>query len=518
MEEALSDQRLDNLVEGIVRLSSGDLSARLEVSPARDSIDAVISGVNLLAEELEVMYDELEQRVEDRTALLREAQGKLELMAMSDGLTGLPNRTMLSQRIDQENDGAAAGAKPPALLFLDLDGFKSVNDSLGHSAGDEVLIEVARRLAAAVRSTDTVARLGGDEFAILLPQTGALQAKDIAHRVLETLRPEMLVANTIIRTNASIGVRQGEAGRTAEEMMRDADTAMYAAKNRGRGVVQIFESSMLHAVQQRLSTLEELRGSVASGELTVHYQPVVALASGALVGAEALVRWMHPSRGLLLPSEFLDLAEESGIISEIGGWMIEAVMSQFVHWRAIIGEKPFAVRVNLSAAETRDPDLVEHVDQMLTKYDVEPGRLILEITETTLMTDRGASLANLRGLRDLGVGIEIDDFGTGYSSISYLRDLPADSVKMDRSLIAGIAGDQKSARFTAAVLQLIGSADMAAVAEGVESSEQVELLVAMGCEYGQGYFFGHPMDAQKMNKHLIDSIDPRPGRTNMGTE
>ncbi|MHA7156254.1 putative bifunctional diguanylate cyclase/phosphodiesterase [Arthrobacter sp. TMN-50] len=498
MAEEFPDQRLDALVEGIVRLSSGDLSARMKISPARDSMDAVINGVNLLAEELEVLYKELEQRVRDRTARLHAAQVELERMAMYDNLTGLPNRTLLRRRIDDETLAATLGALPPALILLDLDEFKAVNDSLGHSAGDHVLIEVGRRLTSTVRESDTVARLGGDEFAVLLPQTTDQEASAIAGRALDALRPEMIVSDTSIRTLASIGVRCGQSGLNGEDMLRDADTAMYDAKNRGRGNVQVFHPAMLQATFDRFRTLEELRRAVASGELRVHYQPVVSLATSAIVGAEALVRWQHPERGLLHPEDFMGMAEESGLVLDIGEWMIAAVVTQLGDWREMLDGRDFSMRVNLSASESRTPCLVGFIDRTLADHRVSASRLILEITETSIMTDQAASTKNLGGLRALGVGVEIDDFGTGYSSISYLRKLPAQAVKMDSSLIEDIATDPLQLKFVGAVLHLIEAAGLVSVAEGIETPDQARLLTEMGCIYGQGYLFGRPTDAATM--------------------
>ncbi|NOJ58840.1 EAL domain-containing protein [Arthrobacter sp. 260] len=496
--EDLPDQRLDALVEGIVRLSSGDLSARLEVSPARDSVDAVISGVNLLAEELEFLYKELEQRVQDRTASLHAAQVELERLAMYDSLTGLPNRYMLRRRIDAEMVAAAQGMDPAALILLDLDAFKAVNDSLGHSAGDEVLIEVGRRLTSAVRDTDTVARLGGDEFAVLLPQTSDRMALEIAGRALEALSPEMMVSGISIRTFASIGVRCGETGQTGEDLMRDADTAMYVAKKRGRGNVQVFDPAMLKATHERFNTLEELRRGIPVGELRVHYQPVVSLTTSAVVGAEALVRWQHPRRGLLHPEDFIGIAEESGLVLDVDEWVIREVTSQLGDWERLLTGRNFAVRVNLSAATSSTPGLLGLIKRRLVDHAVPSGRLIVEITETSLMTDPGASTANLRALRALGVGVEIDDFGTGYSSISYLRKLPAQAVKMDSSLIEDIAKDPRQQKFIAAVLQLIEAAGLTSIAEGIETADQARILADMGCCLGQGYFFARPMKAANM--------------------
>ncbi|GAB3528182.1 putative bifunctional diguanylate cyclase/phosphodiesterase [Arthrobacter monumenti] len=502
MEQFVSDPRLDKLVDGIVRLSSGDLTARLEISPARDSIDAVISGVNLLAEELNVMYQDLEKRVEERTAMLREAQVELQRMAMTDNLTGLANRALLSERMSREVQAAVDSGKPPALIFLDLDTFKDVNDSLGHAAGDRVLVEVARRLKGVVRTTDTVARLGGDEFALLLPETDEAQARAVAERTLEALRPAIIVAGTRIWTMASIGVRCGEDGHNAETLMQDADAAMYAAKSGGKGIVRVFDPSILDAARQRSRLTSELRHGIEAHQLLVHYQPVVGLGSGKITGAEALVRWQHPERGLLYPDDFVSVAEETGLIAELGQWMIQTAVHQLAAWKDMLSGRPFALRVNLSAMEMREPDLAGFIAAALAASDVPPSKLIVEITETVLMTGDVVSSENLRQLNRLGVGVEIDDFGTGYSSISYLRELPADTVKMDRSLIAEIANDPEQKIFVAAVLQLISAAGLTAVAEGIETAGQADQLRRLDCLYGQGRYFSPPVTADAMTGML----------------
>lgn len=501
-EQFASDPRLDQLVDGIVRLSSGDLSARLEVSPARDSLDAVISGVNLLAEELHVIYQDLEDRVEARTAALREAQVELERMAMSDSLTGLANRTMLSAQMDQAAAEAISGGRPPALIFLDLDTFKTINDSHGHAAGDAVLVEVAQRLNSVVGERDIVARLGGDEFALLLPETDDERALNIAERVLDALRPPVAAAGTKIWILASIGVRYGEVGYSSEALMRDADTAMYTAKSRGKGVVQVFDADLRNAARERMNTIAELGIAIARDQLVVHYQPVVQLGTGKIVGAEALVRWLHPERGLVYPDQFVNIAEESGLIAELGRWMIRAAVQQLAQWKCRLTGIPFGLRINLSATDTRRPGLADFIARTLGEHDVPPQRLTIEITETVLMTGDAVSTANLRDLSAMGVGVEIDDFGTGYSSISYLRRLPADTVKMDRSLIDGIAEDPGQRTFVAAVLQLIAAAGLTALAEGIETAEQAQHLHELGCRYGQGQYFSAPVTASRMSEML----------------
>jgi diguanylate cyclase len=493
-KKSVEDPRLQLLVDGVVRLAAGDLEARIEPSSHRDDIDAVITGVNLLAEELGHIHADLEQRVAARTAMLRRTQVELEQMAKTDALTGLANRTLLTERIQEAVRSSANGGKAPAVLLLDLDSFKAINDILGHSAGDAVLVEVAKRLRSAVRATDTVARLGGDEFAILIAAATEAEILRIAHRASEYLQDSMCIGMETVWAMASIGVCIGTPGCRAEELMRDADIAMYQAKARGRNNVQLFHPDMLDAVQERSRITAELRTAVAGGELALLYQPVVELASGRVIGVEALVRWHHPVRGTIMPGSFIGIAEETGLIFELGRWVLHEGITQMVRWSQTDPDLPdYCLHINLSAAELLRTDLLDDIRDTLARYAVEPRRLVLEITETVLMARETGQEQVLSGLRELGVGLQIDDFGTGYSSISYLRSLPADTVKVDQSLIKGMESDPRQQKFVSAILQLIFAAGLNATVEGIETAEQAAQLGAMGCLYGQGYFYGYPV-------------------------
>jgi len=501
MTEAFDDRRLDELVDLIVKLASGNLSARLAASDARDSVDAVITGINLLAEELDVMYKTLEHRVAERTADLEQARRDMERLALNDALTGLANRTLLAERIGQAIVRSERGERPPCVLLLDLDEFKTINDGLGHSAGDCVLVDVAKRLSSVVRNTDTVARLGGDEFAILMPGTTEEDALRIAHRALAELQQPFAVGDRAVWAGASIGVCFGQRGQSADLLLRDADTAMYAAKARGRGNVQVFRAEMHHAAQERLQVGSELGVAVAQGQLRVHYQPIVELATGKITAVEALVRWVHPQRGLLLPADFMPIAEDSGHIVELGHWVLLQAIGQLSKW-ADTRPEPLHMHVNLGAVEVRWPGLTEFIAETLKQHGVKPDRLALEVSETGLMTGDIAALEALRTLRDLGVGIEIDDFGTGYSSISYLRRLPIDTVKIDHSLINEFESDSEQVKFVGAMLRLIESLGLRTVAEGIETATQMEQLLGLGCHYGQGTLFGEPLAADDMTTLL----------------
>jgi len=502
-QEDNADPRLQELGEGVVRLAAGQLNSRMTPSARRDDIDAVIIGVNLLAEELEYSYSDLEQRVADRTAMLRNIQVELEMVAKTDALTGLANRTLLNERILEAIAGSEASGKAPAVLVLDLDSFKPINDTLGHSAGDAVLIEVAQRVRSAVRHGDTVARLGGDEFAVLVTEATPEKILQVAHRIAEELQDSIQLGTETVWAMASIGVCIGAPGYTAEALLRDADIAMYQAKADGRNKVRLFHPDMLIAIQERSRITAELRAAIREGQLVLHYQPVVELATCKTIGLEALLRWQHPDRGLIMPDNFIRIAEETGLILEVGRWVLHEGVAQLGRWNKTSPlHTDFRVHINLSAAELLRGDLLADVRDTLLRHEVDPWRLVLEITETVLMSRATAEEQVLSGLRDLGVGLQIDDFGTGYSSISYLRSLPADTAKVDHSLILKIDSDPQQQKFVAAILQLISAAGLKAIVEGIETAEQAAQLQAMGCLYGQGYYFSYPLPAHEVIERI----------------
>ncbi|WP_104165506.1 bifunctional diguanylate cyclase/phosphodiesterase [Arthrobacter sp. SX1312] len=507
------DPRLAMLVESIVRLSRGELSSRIEPSSARDEVDAVITGVNLLAEELEQVYEQFEKRVESRTAMLRQAHLDMMKMAMSDALTGLANRVALMDGIEEAlAQAAATDAEPPALLLLDLDSFKNVNDRFGHDAGDRVLREVANRLLGVVRESDLVARLGGDEFAILLPGATMEIAMQVARRALDALGEQIRLDSLYVHSRASIGVRIGAAGQTADELLLDADTAMYAAKREGRSIIKVFEPVMLYSRQLRSQMATELRDAISSDQLVLHYQPVVELATNRILGVEVLVRWQHPLRGLIPPDTFIPLAEEIGVIHDLDRWVMSASLQQLAAWRKDLPlDDDFQLRVNLSAVELKQLDLVDHIRGLLRKLEVPAHSLVVEITETAIVTRGEVEMYSLLSLQQLGVGIEIDDFGTGYSSISYLRELPVSMVKVDRSLLVELNTRTGQLDFVAAILQLIRAAGLEAVFEGIETREQADQLRALGCASGQGYYFSRPMPADEASTLLATTRHLRVG-------
>ncbi|HEY9358457.1 MAG TPA: EAL domain-containing protein [Arthrobacter sp.] len=491
-----NDPRLSQLLEGIVRLASGDLNSRIEVSPARDELDAIIMGTNLLAEDLQIIYEELEQRVEVRTKLLHEAHLEMQKMAMQDPLTGLANRSALLTALKSAQSDGTRDTLPAVILLLDLDAFKSINDTQGHTAGDKVLITVAERIRGAVRATDVVARLGGDEFAIVMPATGADQAAVVGQRILAALKEPIELPDRSIRCGASVGLSVGDTGQGPEEMLMQADVAMYASKAEGLNRLHMFEPGLLLVRRLRSQLLDDLRSALKGEGLVLNYQPVVELATGRIEGVEALIRWNHPSRGRIMPDEFIPLAEEAGLISELGRWVLTTAVEQLRRWvEDDAVDSRFSVRINISATDLQSLQFIEDVREVLKETGVRPEQVVLELTEMAIVKGNDLDRYSLGGLRGLGVGIEIDDFGTGYSSISYLRRLPVDRVKVDRSLIVGLGTDPSQPALVAAVLQLVRACGLEAVWEGVETAEQAEHLRNLGCLSAQGYFFSKPLPA-----------------------
>ncbi len=495
--------RLDQLVELVVTLASGDLDARLEPSMAADEIDAVIVGMNMLAEELQALNTDFEQRVTERTQQLKDAQQQLERLALYDPLTGLANRTLLGERIGK----AVKRTMPPAVLLLDLDGFKAVNDSFGHPVGDLLLVEVAHRLRSVVRETDTVSRLGGDEFALVVLDATQEQVLDVADRIRVALSTPVHVSGQSCWVGASIGVCFAQPGQDADTLLRDADTAMYAAKTRARGSVEIYEPSMHAAALSRVRLADELRAAMVEGELLVHYQPIVDLMTGLTSGVEALVRWQHPTRGMLVPADFIPVAEETGLLVALDQWVLDSAVAQLASWReTVLLDVEFGLHVNVSPVELRSPRFADDVIACLARHGVAPGDLTLEVTETQMMGEDPQTMQAMIGLQDAGIGVAIDDFGTGCSSLSYVRREFVDVIKIDRSLITGLDTDPQQHRIAAAILAVVAAFGLAAVAEGVETAEQAEQLRALGCRYGQGYHWGRPLPAADMTPRLRTTV------------
>ena len=391
------------------------------------------------------------------------------------------------------------------MLFVDLDDFKSVNDSLGHAAGDGLLVEVARRLTAVVRAGDSVARLGGDEFAVLLdtdvePGTG----EALGRRIVEALRPPVLLGETEVRPAASIGVATASSGTDPEELLRNADLAMYMAKGSGKGRYEVFRPEMYAATVGRLELVADLRRALEREELRLHFQPTVRLETNQVSGVEALVRWEHPSRGLLGPATFIPLAEETGLIVPMTRWILARACEAAAGWAVPPGGRPVTLAVNLSTRHLADPVVVDDVSLALAESGLDPARLLLEITESGLLGDGEEMLDILHRLKGLGVRLAVDDFGTGYSSLSYLRRFPIDVLKVDKSFVDGLGLEGEATALVRAILEMARSMNMTTVAEGIEVGHQLDELAALGCDLGQGFLLSRPLTPDRLAELLAD--------------
>ncbi len=425
--------------------------------------------------------------------------------AFRDLLTGLPNRALFLDRLEVALARAERTSEPVSVLFCDLDGFKTVNDSLGLQAGDRLLIAVAERLRGCLRPTDTMARLGGDEFAVLMEETSDPgEATRAAQRMLDALQAPFKLAGREIFVSASIGI--AAATSDPDTLLRDADLAMYRAKSLGKGRYASFEPQMHTAVIERLELEVDLNRAIERGELVLVYQPIFELRTGVLRGFEALLRWRHPTRGLLLPNRFVPLAEESGHIQALGRWVLHAAAQQAALWRARYpAVEGLRVGVNLSAAQLREAALVGEVEDALAAAQLDADGLILEITESSLMEDTEACARRLGDLKQLGVEIAIDDFGTGYSSLTYLRRFPLDHLKIDRSFVHEITASGMEPALLRAIIDLTEAFDLTAIAEGIERPEQRRRLVELGCELGQGNALSPPLGASEADALLLNA-------------
>ncbi|MEV6632541.1 bifunctional diguanylate cyclase/phosphodiesterase [Actinoplanes sp. NPDC051470] len=412
-------------------------------------------------------------------------------MAITDGLTGLANRTLVTERLHQLAGQPIRPGRYTAVMLIDLDRFKPINDTFGHDAGDAVLIAAAEAMRGVLRDGDLAGRLGGDEFAFLVqglpsPET----AGTVAARLLEAMRTPVIFGEHVLMVEASIGVVvRDDPYASGETLLQQADTALYAAKRAGRARFEYYSDVMDTKAREA-----ELRRAVANDELVVYYQPAVALATGDLRGVEALVRWNHPARGLLGPGEFIDLAEETGAVVPLGTWVLRAACREAVGWRADnAGAEALRLSVNLSPKQVAQADLVQTVETILAETGFPPDRLTLEITESVILQPDPLTISRLEALRDLGIELAVDDFGTGYSALSYLRRLPVTILKIDRSFVTGIADDAEARSVCEAVVHLSRAFKMTVVAEGVETVEQAAALIDMGCTVGQGFYFYRPL-------------------------
>ncbi len=445
---------------------------------------------------------QLEQSLHELSRLKEE----LRHQAFHDSLTGLPNRPAFVDEVELRVSLADGGDEPPVVAFIDLDDFKVVNDTLGHAAGDELLIAVAERIAEQLRPGDMVARFGGDEFA-LLPVAGSsvADALAISQRIITSLELPFQIHGTEVIVGCSAGVSAVRPGAAVDEVLRNADVAMYRAKADGKRRAQVFDPTMHSSIVERHALTSELGRSVNRGDLTVAYQPIVVLTSGRIVGVEALVRWNHPTRGPIDPTEFVGLAEENGTILALGRAVLQTAARQVVEWHRLPGLESLQLSVNLSPLQLQQPGFINEVVAEIHDAGIDPHDLTFEMTETAMFRDIGATIATLEALRDLGIRIAMDDFGTGYSSLAYLRRFPVDSLKIARELIAGPAesDDPEAWAFARAIVALGRSLGLSTVAEGIETPEQLRVLRGLGCGLGQGYLFGKPAAAADLETLLV---------------
>jgi len=482
-----------------------------------DSIPVLMSG--------SVMHDNegqargvvcVAQDVTERNRMM----GQLQQLAYHDALTGLPNRASIlrsiQNTIDREDDNRFA------LLFLDFDRFKLINDSLGHDVGDDLLKEIANRLQKTVRVTDKIlsARLGGDEFVVLLDDLSSdADATGVAERLLQVFSKSYKLGDHTVYSSASIGIVTSVHGyQTACEMLRDADLAMYEAKAAGKSRLAIFDRAMRDEAQVRLRIEGELREAIPRDEFTLVFQPIVSLASGELKAVEALLRWIHPQRGLINPDDFVPIAEETGLIVPIGTWVLDESCRQIALWRRELGENaPSCIHVNVSRRQLLLPNLVKIVKQALERHAIPPECLHLEVTESMIMHDLKTTVATLSELRELGVNIGMDDFGTGHSSLSCLHEFPIDVLKIDRSFIANVKDVQDYSALLQAVLTLADNLSLQVVAEGIEDADQLAVLQTLGCEYGQGFYFAKPFPADQIENYLSQTGVTTPNDSDVST-
>lgn len=472
-----------------------------EISFLGRSINIMLVKINDLIEGLNVNIGQLEQV----NLAAKEDQFKMEQLAYYDHLTGLHNRILFKDHLRTTLQVCQRDKSHFALMYLDLDHFKRINDTLGHEAGDTLLIEVARRIKECLREEDVVARLGGDEFAVLLHQVGSPQyAYIVANKVIAALNRPLLLSGQEVVIGVSIGITLApDDSLQLDALMKNADLAMYQAKEKGRNTFQFYTADMNHEVEFRLALESDLRSALKNQEFELYFQPVIDLQTGKIVCAEALLRWHHPVRGMVSPVDFIPVAEDSGLIVPIGNWVMRAACQQAKNIQKAL-HRPLGIAVNVSARQLHDNGFVDALKAALEEIRIAPEWLSVELTETTLMADGNNAVERLRRIQAMGVSIAIDDFGTGYSSLSNLKRLPINTVKIDRSFVEGLPGDEEDRAITTLIVAMANSLNYKVIVEGVETAAQLTFLTLCGCDYAQGYYFSKPVPADELMQLLFD--------------
>jgi diguanylate cyclase (GGDEF)-like protein len=521
---------LDDVLDKVKAFEVGGVDYISKPFQVKEVLIRVKNQIALQSAQAEIfqLNQELEKRVQKRTLELKTAnrQLKREIIerqrvqqqlihdALHDGLTGLPNRTLLMERIEFTIQQAKLNADYMyALLFIDLDRFKIINDSLGHAVGDQLLIAVSNLLQQCLRDSDIVARLGGDEFIILLDEIKDIHdATAIGDRILHKLRSPFDIEGQNIFTTASIGVVFGsDSYKNASDLLRDADIAMYRAKFKGKARYEIFDQTMYHETLKQIELENSLRLAIKRNEFVLHYQPIISLGNNDLVGFEALIRWQHPSRGFVSPVEFIPIAEETGLIVDIGEWLLKEACQQLQKWQKQFDFIPqvasLKMSINLASQQLQEPEFIHKLDQALEETGLDGSSLRLEITESVLIEPGGSVQNTLKQIRNRNIKLSIDDFGTGYSSLSYLRRFPIDNLKIDRSFIQQMNCDSENFEIVRVIITLAKTLGMDAISEGVETLQQLQQLRALGCEFGQGYLFAKPLSPSAVESVLLHYPD-----------
>ena len=437
-------------------------------------------------------------------------EDQLAHQAFHDPLTGLANRALFTDRVEHAAARADRESAAIAIVFLDLDDFKTINDSLGHEAGDQLLKDVSSCLEECLRAGDTVSRFGGDEFAILLEDASDIDdAVALVGRIAARLELPLVVGGKDVSVHASFGIALSNGGNQgADDLIRNADAAMYVAKRRGKSRFEIFEPGMHAAALWRLEVKGDLQRALVERQFVVHYQPIVNLKARSLIGLESLVRWEHPHKGLVSPADFIPIAEESGLIVPIGMWVLGQACRAAAAWQREFGfEPPLSMSVNVSAKQLQHPDAVSSIREAIAESGLLPERVVLEVTESVLVSDADAVITRLRDLKEIGMQVAVDDFGTGYSSLAYLKRFPIDVLKIDRSFVSEVGNAPEDSAILSAIIRMAKSLGMEVVAEGVETRDQVANLRLLGCGRGQGYFFSRPLPAEALHT-LIAKLGP----------